>query len=226
MPIDAYRGWRSCNASARRRRSHRRGRLVEGGMVADWAALNAAGRYSRARWPAVRRPRRSTRGAGAARAVQLTGAPLLLLVGERDDWTGAAPCVDHVKRVRAAGSGEARHLRRRRARVRLCRPLSAISPDTRKAGRRATTSRATRTSGSSPRQTAPLVSRYLQLHRPVRTSAPTPLRVQARNELDRFLLETVARGRATGGRSAGGRLRGYAQVGRSGFSRRMGAGSA
>jgi len=35
--------------------------------------------------------------------VKLTGAPLLYLVGARDDWTGSAPCVDYVERVRRAG---------------------------------------------------------------------------------------------------------------------------
>jgi dienelactone hydrolase len=76
----------------------------KGGMVADWA--------SRERYRAL------LAGDGAAFAahvafypwcgeqhvpVRLTGAPLLYLVGARDDWTGSAPCVDYVERVRSAG---------------------------------------------------------------------------------------------------------------------------
>jgi dienelactone hydrolase len=76
----------------------------KGGMVADWAA--------RERYRTLLAPDGLPFAAHAAfypwcgeqhAPVQLTGAPLLLLVGERDDWTGAAPCVDHVNRVRAAG---------------------------------------------------------------------------------------------------------------------------
>jgi len=76
----------------------------KGGMVADWAA--------RERYRTLLAPDGLPFAAHAAfypwcgeqhAPVQLTGAPLLLLVGEHDDWTGAAPCVDHVNRVRAAG---------------------------------------------------------------------------------------------------------------------------
>lgn len=76
----------------------------KGGMVADWA--------SRLRYHAML----STDGRSfAAHAAfypwcgeqhlppRLTGAPLLYLVGARDDWTGAAACVDYVERIRAAG---------------------------------------------------------------------------------------------------------------------------
>ena len=76
----------------------------KGGMVADWA--------SRERYRAVLAPDIPPFAAHAAFypwcgeqhvPVRLTGAPLLFLVGERDDWTGAAPCIDYVKRVREAG---------------------------------------------------------------------------------------------------------------------------
>jgi dienelactone hydrolase len=76
----------------------------KGGMVADWAA--------RVRYRTMLAPDSPPFAAHAAFypwcgeqhvPVQLTGAPLLFLVGERDDWTGAAPCADHVNRVREAG---------------------------------------------------------------------------------------------------------------------------
>jgi dienelactone hydrolase len=76
----------------------------KGGMVADWA--------SRMRYRALLAPEGPAFSAHAAfypwcgeqhAPVKLTGAPLLFLVGERDDWTGAAPCVDHANRVREAG---------------------------------------------------------------------------------------------------------------------------
>ncbi len=75
-----------------------------GGMVADWA--------SRERYRMLLAPDNPPFSAHAAFypwcgeqhvPVMLTGAPLLFLVGERDDWTGAAPCVDYVNRVREAG---------------------------------------------------------------------------------------------------------------------------
>lgn len=76
----------------------------KGGMVADWASRE---RY---RLQLATEP-----NAFAAHVafypwcgeqhvpVKLTGAPLLYLVGARDDWTGSVPCVDYVERVRAAG---------------------------------------------------------------------------------------------------------------------------
>jgi dienelactone hydrolase len=76
----------------------------KGGMVADWA--------SRERYRAQLAPAGVAFAAHAAfypwcgeqhLPVQLTGAPLLYLVGARDDWTGAAPCLDYVERVRTAG---------------------------------------------------------------------------------------------------------------------------
>lgn len=76
----------------------------KGGMVADWA--------SRVRYRAMISPEARTFAAHVAfypwcgeqhLPVQLTGAPLLYLIGERDDWTGAAPCIDYVKRIREAG---------------------------------------------------------------------------------------------------------------------------
>jgi dienelactone hydrolase len=35
--------------------------------------------------------------------IQMTGAPILILIGEKDDWTPAAPCVDGTKAIQAAG---------------------------------------------------------------------------------------------------------------------------
>jgi dienelactone hydrolase len=76
----------------------------KGGMVADWA--------SRVRYRAMLSPRGPALAAHVAfypwcgeqhLPVQLTGAPLLYLVGERDDWTGTQPCIDYVERVREAG---------------------------------------------------------------------------------------------------------------------------
>ena len=76
----------------------------KGGMVADWA--------SRTRYRLMLAPDSPPFSAHAAFypwcgeqhvPVKLTGAPLLFLVGERDDWTGAAPCVDYANRVREAG---------------------------------------------------------------------------------------------------------------------------
>jgi dienelactone hydrolase len=76
----------------------------KGGMVADWA--------SRVRYRAMLSPQGPVFAAHVAfypwcgeqhLPVQLTGAPLLYLVGARDDWTGAAPCIDYVGRVREAG---------------------------------------------------------------------------------------------------------------------------
>jgi dienelactone hydrolase len=76
----------------------------KGGMVADWA--------SRERYRAQLAPPGVAFAAHAAFypwcgeqhvPVHLTGAPLLYLVGARDDWTGAAPCIDYVERVRTAG---------------------------------------------------------------------------------------------------------------------------
>ena len=76
----------------------------KGGMVADWA--------SRVRYRATISPEGRTFAAHVAfypwcgeqhLPVQLTGAPLLYLIGERDDWTGAAPCIDYVRRIREAG---------------------------------------------------------------------------------------------------------------------------
>jgi dienelactone hydrolase len=76
----------------------------KGGMVADWAA--------RAHYREMLGPEGPPFAAHAAfypwcgeqqLPVRLTGAPLLVLVGERDDWTGAAPCADHVRRLRETG---------------------------------------------------------------------------------------------------------------------------
>jgi len=76
----------------------------KGGMVADWA--------SRTRYKALLAGERPAFAAHVAFypwcgeqhvPVRLTGAPLLYLIGERDDWTGTAPCIDYVERVRAAG---------------------------------------------------------------------------------------------------------------------------
>ena len=76
----------------------------KGGMVADWA--------SRVRYRTMLSAHGSAFAAHVAfypwcgeqhLPVQLTGAPLLYLVGARDDWTGAAPCIDYVARVREAG---------------------------------------------------------------------------------------------------------------------------
>jgi len=76
----------------------------KGGMVADWA--------SRQRYRALLSPEGRTFAAHVAfypwcgeqnLPVQLTGAPLLYLIGARDDWTGTAPCIDYVERIRAAG---------------------------------------------------------------------------------------------------------------------------
>ena len=76
----------------------------KGGMVADWA--------SRVRYRTMISNDSRTFAAHVAfypwcgeqhLPVQLTGAPLLYLIGERDDWTGAAPCIDYAQRVREAG---------------------------------------------------------------------------------------------------------------------------
>jgi dienelactone hydrolase len=76
----------------------------KGGMVADWA--------SRVRYQRLLSPEGPVFAAHAAfypwcgeqhMPVQLTGAPLLYLIGARDDWTGVQPCVDYVRRVREAG---------------------------------------------------------------------------------------------------------------------------
>jgi dienelactone hydrolase len=75
----------------------------KGGMVADWA--------SRARYRAMLQHEAEFAAHVAFYPwcgeqhlpVQLTGAPLLYLVGARDDWTGAQPCIDYVGRVRQAG---------------------------------------------------------------------------------------------------------------------------
>jgi dienelactone hydrolase len=77
----------------------------KGGMVADWA--------SRVRYRSMLSPRSGAMFAAHAAfypwcgeqhlPIQLTGAPLLYLVGSRDDWTGPQPCIDYVERVRAAG---------------------------------------------------------------------------------------------------------------------------
>jgi dienelactone hydrolase len=76
----------------------------KGGMVADWA--------SRVRYRTILSPREPGFAAHVAFypwcgeqhvPVRLTGAPLLYLVGARDDWTGAQPCIDYVRRVREAG---------------------------------------------------------------------------------------------------------------------------
>lgn len=105
MLIDAYRGLALLQSHPRVVAD--RIALVgwsKGGMVAEWAA--------RARYRTMLAPDSPPFAAHAAFypwcgeqhvPVQLTGAPLLFLVGERDDWTGAAPCVDHVSRVREAG---------------------------------------------------------------------------------------------------------------------------
>lgn len=76
----------------------------KGGLVAEWAARN---RY---------RNRLAGDGPGFAAHVAfypwcgaqdfeiaLSGAPLLYLLGERDDWSGAQPCVDYAARLRDAG---------------------------------------------------------------------------------------------------------------------------
>jgi dienelactone hydrolase len=76
----------------------------KGGTVADWA--------SRVRYRTMLSPVGRTFAAHVAfypwcgeqhLPVQLTGAPLLYLTGERDDWTGTAACIDYVKRIREAG---------------------------------------------------------------------------------------------------------------------------
>lgn len=76
----------------------------KGGMVADWA--------SRERYRAMLAAPGVRFAAHAAfypwcgeqhRPVALTGAPLLYLIGENDDWTGVAPCRDYAKQVAAAG---------------------------------------------------------------------------------------------------------------------------
>ena len=76
----------------------------KGGMVADWA--------SRVRYRRLLSPRGAAFAAHAAFypwcgeqhvPVQLTGAPLLYLLGAQDDWTGAQPCLDYVRRIREAG---------------------------------------------------------------------------------------------------------------------------
>lgn len=76
----------------------------KGGIVADWASrlryrslLSADGRAFAAHvafypWCGEQHL-----------PVELTGAPLLYLVGARDDWTGATPCIDYVARIRTAG---------------------------------------------------------------------------------------------------------------------------
>lgn len=76
----------------------------KGGMVADWA--------SRLRYHAMLSRDGRMFAAHAAfypwcgeqhLPPQLTGAPLLYLIGARDDWTGSAACIDYVERIRAAG---------------------------------------------------------------------------------------------------------------------------
>jgi dienelactone hydrolase len=77
----------------------------KGGMVADWA--------TRVRYQSMISPRSAVFAAHAAfypwcgeqhLPIQVTGAPLLYLVGAKDDWTGAQPCMDYVERLRAAGA--------------------------------------------------------------------------------------------------------------------------
>jgi dienelactone hydrolase len=76
----------------------------KGGMVADWA--------SRRRYKELLGATLAPYAAYAAfypwcgeqhAPVRLTGGPLLYLIGEKDDWTGTAPCMDYVERVRDAG---------------------------------------------------------------------------------------------------------------------------
>jgi len=76
----------------------------KGGTVADWA--------SRLRYRAMLYPDGQPFAAHVAfypwcgeqhLPVKLTGAPLLYLIGGRDDWTGTAPCIDYVERMRDAG---------------------------------------------------------------------------------------------------------------------------
>jgi len=76
----------------------------KGGQVADWASRE---RYRR------RLPKTNLRFAAHVAfypwcgqqdfRIDLTGAPLLYLLGERDDWSGAQPCVDYVERLTKAG---------------------------------------------------------------------------------------------------------------------------
>lgn len=77
----------------------------KGGMVADWA--------SRMRYRKALHPEAQPGFAGHVAfypwcgeqqvPVALTGAPMLYLVGQNDDWTGAEPCRDYAARAVAAG---------------------------------------------------------------------------------------------------------------------------
>jgi dienelactone hydrolase len=76
----------------------------KGGMVADWASRERYRAQLGGDGPAFTAHVAFYPWCGEQHLpVRLTGAPLLYLVGARDDWTGSAPCIDYVERVRQAG---------------------------------------------------------------------------------------------------------------------------
>jgi dienelactone hydrolase len=76
----------------------------KGGMVADWAARVRYREMLLRQGPAFAAHVAFYPWCGEQHLpVKLTGAPLLYLVGARDDWTGAEPCIDYAGRIRQAG---------------------------------------------------------------------------------------------------------------------------
>jgi dienelactone hydrolase len=78
----------------------------KGGMVADWA--------SRKRYRDLLGPALTPYAAYVAfypwcgeqhAPIRLTGGPMLYLLGEKDNWTGTAPCMDYIERARDSGYG-------------------------------------------------------------------------------------------------------------------------
>jgi len=77
----------------------------KGGIAAMWAARRLFQRRLAPEGPRFAAHVAFYPWCGSQEAqIRQTGAPMLLLLGARDDWTGAASCVEYARRLRAAGT--------------------------------------------------------------------------------------------------------------------------